>query len=112
MKNLNLVLAVIGKENIKFPIKETKSFLCAPIESLRLDNRSHNALARNGYKTVGDIIQNASQLVDLRGFGVKCFKRTMYEICIFQYNQLDAEGKKKYLERIIELNTENVSNTH
>ena len=108
MKDLNTVLSVIGKENIKFPIKETRELLATSIEALNLDNRSHNALLRNGIKTVGDIIQNTNRLIKFKGFGSKCLSRTMYEICAFQYRQLDQKDKKKYLERILELNFEGV----
>lgn len=104
MKNLNTVLSVVGRENIKFPIKENTEVLSTPIEELKLDNRSYNALSRNGIYTVGDIVKNAHMLGKLRGFGKKCYNKTMYEICAFQYNRLDTEGKKKYLTRIVELN--------
>lgn len=104
MKDLNTVLKVVGTESVKFPIKETNVMLGTPIEELKLDNRSYNALIRNGICTIGDIVQNMSKLWNLRGFGKKCYNKTMYEICAFQYNQLDTKGKRNYLMRIVELN--------
>lgn len=104
MENLKTVLKLIGKENVKFPIKETNDFLCTPIESLCLDNRTYNALCRNGIRTVGDITHDTSKLRKIRGFGAKCFSRLMYEICAFQYSQLGKEDKAKYLQRIVDLN--------
>lgn len=106
MKNLNTVLTQINSESIKFPIRETANFLQVPITNLDLDNRSLNALSRNGILTVKDLLNNHARLIGLRNFGRKSFNRTMYALCAYQYSQLSETEKQKYLIRLIELNLE------
>ena len=106
MEKLNTVLKLVdnGNGNLKFPIKDSASFLNTPIELLKLDTRSHNAMIRSGIRTIGDIVDNLDRLVKIKGFGTKCLSRTMYEICAYQYNLLSEERKHKYLQRIVDLN--------
>lgn len=104
MEKLNAVLKLINKENIKFPIRETKSFMETPITCLDLDNRSYNALSHHGIKTIGDVLSNCSRLTSFKNYGTKSFNRTMYALCAYQYNLMTPEKQSIYLERIIELN--------
>ena len=105
MEKLNSVLSSLHNTNIKFPIKTTTEFLHTPISNLELDNRSYNALSRNGINTVEDILNNMPNLTQIKSYGNKSFNKTMYALCVYQYNLLSEEGKQKYLTKIIELNT-------
>ena len=107
MKNLNTVLKEVSRNGVvRFPILETQSIRSISVENLNLDTRSSNALQRNYIRTIGELLDKANELYKIRGLGTKSKSNILYSLCAFQYNQLNAERKKEYLYKIIEMNTE------
>ena len=106
MENLNLVLTTVSDNgNVKFPIIERRSFLEKDILSMNLDARSENALKRNGFNTVDEVLGDLDNLPKMKGCGAKSVNRILYGICSTYYGNLNPEEKTKYLMEIVELNT-------
>ena len=107
MKNLNTVLMTVAVNGeVTYPFLEKESIRSVSVENLNLDTRSSNALKRNHIKTIGELLDRVEELKDIRGLGAKSKGNIMYNLCAFQYNQLNAEKKIKYLLKIVEMNTE------
>lgn len=107
MKNLNATLITVANNGVvRFPFIEKESIRNVPVDNLNLDTRSSNALQRHQIKTIGELLDNIEKLNNIRGLGSKSKSNILYNLCAFQYNQLNAEKKIEYLYRITEMNTE------
>lgn len=107
MKNLNIVLTEVARNGmVRFPILETQSLRSIPVSDLNLDTRSSNAIQRNHIQTIGELLDNIGMLKDIRGLGAKSKSNILYSLCAFQYNLLNEERKKEYLNKIVKMNTE------
>ena len=80
---------------LRFPVYLGKELLETPIEELELSVRSFNCLRRAGMATVGDLVRN---------LGRRSADEIMDAIMEYQYTILPDGAKKKYLDRIMELN--------
>lgn len=107
MKDLNTVLKTVAVNGtVVYPFIEKESICNMPISSLNLDTRSSNALMRNKIVTIGELLKRIPELDKIRGLGSKSRSNILYELCAFTYTSLDSKKKKKYLMKIIKLNTE------
>ena len=84
------------------------TFLETPLEDLELSVRSYNCLRRAGVRNVGDIvdrIDNRADLLRIRNLGAKSADEIMNAIMEYQFTILPEGARKKYLDRIAELNS-------
>ena len=113
-KELHELCSRLGKRP-RFPVYLGKELLETPIEELELSVRSYNCLRRAGMVTVGDIVQNINtreDLMKIRNLGMRSADEIMNAIMEYQFSILPEGGRKKYLDRIAELNCrEYVDNT-
>lgn len=102
---LDTVLTEVAVDgNVKFRIYETDAMREEPLTVLNMSNRGSNALLRNGYRTIGDLIDNWSKLNIVRGLGTKTVQEIKYALCAYQYMLLDPKKRKEYLADIVRLN--------
>lgn len=95
------------ERRLRFPVYLGKELLETPIEELELSVRSFNCLRRAGMATVGDLVQNIDtreDLLKIRNLGRRSADEIMDAIMEYQYTILPDGAKKKYLDRIMELN--------
>lgn len=91
----------------RFPIYLNNSIMGADIENLDLSVRANNCLRRAGYSTVGDLVNSIDSDEDLkkiRQCGKTSVSEIMNSLLCFQYEMLSPESKRKYVERINEMN--------
>ena len=92
---------------LRFPVYLGKELLETPIEELELSVRSFNCLRRAGIATLGDLVQNIHTREDhlkISKLGRRSPDEIMDAIMEYQYTILPDGAKKKYLDRIMELN--------
>lgn len=91
----------------KFPIYLNSSIDNMDIENLELSVRSNNCLRRAGFHTIGNLVNAIDSDEDLKKIK-QCGKTSVSEIMnsllCFQYEILSTERRKKYINRINELN--------
>lgn len=95
----------------KFPIYLNSAMEETDIENLDLSVRSGNCLRRAGYHTIGDLvnaIESDEDLKNIRNCGKTSVAEIMKSLLCYQYDVLSSERRKKYIERINELNGENM----
>ena len=106
-KELHEVCSRLGKR-ARFPVYLGPELLETPIEELELSVRSFNCLRRAGMATVGDIVQNIytrEDLLKIRNLGIRSADEIMNAIMEYQFTILPEGARKKYLDRIAELNS-------
>ena len=106
-KELHEVCSRLGKR-ARFPVYLGPELLETPIEELELSVRSFNCLRRAGMATVGDIVQNIDtreDLLKIRNLGIRSADEIMNAIMEYQFTILPEGARKKYLDRIAELNS-------
>lgn len=96
-----------NNEKFKFPIYLNQEMMTADIESLDLSVRSNNCLRRAGYHTIGELVNAISSDEDLkkiRQCGKTSVTEIMHSLMCYQYEALSVERRKKFINRIKELN--------
>ena len=113
-KELHEVCSRLGRRP-RFPVYLGQELIETPIEELELSVRSFNCLRRAGMATVGDLVLNINTREDLfkiRNLGMRSADEIMNAIMEYQFSILSEGARKKYLDRIKELNSrEHVDNT-
>lgn len=92
----------------RFPVYMGEELMNTPIEELELSVRSFNCLRRAGMFTVGDLVDSIDgreDLLRIRNLGMRSADEIMNSIMEYQYSILSDGGKKRYLDRIVELNS-------
>lgn len=92
---------------LRFPIYINDKLRETDIEALELSVRSSNCLHRVGYKTIGNLVETIESSEDLsriRNCGAKSVDEIMEQLFCYQYCQLDATQKVKYIHKVLELN--------
>lgn len=92
---------------LRFPVYITDKLRETEIEALELSVRSSNCLHRAGYRTIGELVESIETFDDLkriRNCGEKSVREIMEQLFCYQYCQLDASKKVKYIHKILELN--------
>ncbi len=95
------------KGRIRFPIYLNQALMEADLCELELSKRSDNCLHRAGFRTVGEVveaIEDSEDLRKIRNCGTKSINEIMEQLFCYQYGQLPAERKVKYINRVLELN--------
>ena len=95
----------VGK--LRFPIYISEKLKETDIEVLELTVRSSNCLHRAGFSTIGELVESIDSMDDLkkiRNCGAKSVNEIMEKLFCYQYGQLDASQKVKYINRVLELN--------
>lgn len=95
------------KGKYKFPIYLNHSLEEMDIENLELSVRAVNCLRRAGYHTIGNLvnaIESDEDLKKIRNCGKTSISEIMNSLLCFQYEMLGPERRKKYINRINELN--------
>lgn len=92
---------------LRFPVYITDKLRETEIEALELSVRSSNCLHRAGYRTIGELVESIEIFDDLkriRNCGEKSVREIMEQLFCYQYCQLDASKKVKYIHKVLELN--------
>ena len=92
---------------LRFPVYITDKLRETEIEALELSVRSSNCLHRAGYRTIGELVESIETFDDLkriRNCGEKSVREIMEQLFCYQYCQLDASKKVKYIHKVLELN--------
>lgn len=95
---------------LRFPIYLNEKLNETELDVLDLSVRSSNCLHRAGFRTVGDLvnqINGSDDLKRIRNCGAKSVDEIMEKLFCYQYSQMGQEKKLKYINRILELNSEN-----
>lgn len=98
---------VKNKGKYRFPIYLGKAMEEADIENLELSVRANNCLRRAGYHTIGALVNSIDGEDDLRKIrncGTTSVSEIMNSLLCYQYEVLSPERRKKFIERIKELN--------
>lgn len=85
----------------------TKEMQEAPIDVLELSVRSHGALKRAGYSTVGELVAAISGGTDIRRIrscGQKSYAEIMEKLFLFNLANMSAQKRERYLQDVIEKN--------
>ena len=91
----------------RFPVYMSGELMNAPLEELELSVRSYNCLRRAGMFTIGDVVKGIdgrNDLLRIRHLGMRSADEIMNAIMEYQFSILPEGGRKKYLDRIAELN--------
>ena len=92
---------------LKFPIYMQESLKETGIDVLELSVRSSNCLHRAGFNTIWDLVDTIETMDDLRKIrncGRKSVNEIMEQLFCYQYCQLDATQKIRYINKVLELN--------
>lgn len=92
---------------LKFPIYMKESLKETGIDVLELSVRSSNCLHRAGFNTIWDLVDTIETMDDLRKIrncGSKSVNEIMEQLFCYQYCQLDATQKIRYINKVLELN--------
>lgn len=92
---------------LRFPIYLSEKLKETDLEVLDLTVRSSNCLHRAGFSTIGELVESIDSMDDLkkiRNCGAKSVNEIMEKLFCYQYGQLDASQKVKYINRVLELN--------
>lgn len=92
-----------------FPMYFNEKLRTTGIDALELSMRSGNCLHRAGYQTIGSLVEGISSSEDLkriRNCGAKSVDEIMEQLFCFQYGMLERGQKVKYIQRMLELNRE------
>lgn len=94
---------------MKFKLYVDSAMRNTKIEMLGLNTRTHNALLRNHFYTVGDLLakyKTMDQFDKIRGIGEKSVDELMIALLDLQCSLLDAKGKEEYAKTLYELNAD------
>ncbi len=95
------------KGKYRFPIYINSAMHEADLECLELGARAYNCLRRIGCHTVGDLaeaIDSDEDLKRIKNCGKTSIAEIMNSLLCYQYEILSSERRKKYIDRINELN--------
>lgn len=93
---------------LRYPIYINEKLRTTELEALELSVRSSNCLHRAGYRTIGELveaIESSEDLKKIRNCGAKSIDEIMEQLFCYQYCQLDASQKVKYIDKIVQLNS-------
>lgn len=92
---------------LKFPIYISEKLRTTELEALELSVRSSNCLHRAGFKTIGELVEaidGSEDLKKIRNCGSKSVDEIMEKLFCYQYYQLEATQKMKYINSVLDLN--------
>ena len=92
---------------IRFPIYINEKLKTTDLDALMLSVRANNCLHRAGYRTIGDVVESIDSfenLKNIRNCGDKSIREITEKVFCYQYSQLDASKKIKFIHRGLELN--------
>lgn len=101
-------LMVKRGDHFRFPVYMTPAFMDTDIDSLDLSFRSSNCLKKAGYFTIGALVENINgreELLKIRNMGKKSVSEVMEKLFCYQFSLLNDDMKKKFVTRVVELNT-------
>ena len=93
--------------SIRFPVYTSGELMAADISDLDLTVRAFNCLKRASISTVGELVERIDgkeDLLKIRNMGTKSANEVMQHLFFYQYSLLQPERRKKFLERVMELN--------
>ncbi len=93
---------------LRFLLYINQKLMEAELEVLDLSMRSGNCLHRAGFRTVGELveaIEGSEDLKKIRNCGAKSIDEIMEKLFCYQYSLISAEGKVKYINRVLQLNS-------
>lgn len=93
---------------LRYPIYINEKLRTTELEALELSVRSSNCLHRAGYRTIGELveaIESSEDLKKIRNCGTKSIDEIMEQLFCYQYCQLDASQKIKYIHKVLQLNS-------
>jgi DNA-directed RNA polymerase alpha subunit len=91
----------------EFPVYLSEKLRNTELEALELSVRSSNCLHRAGFKTIGELVESidgSEDLKKIRNCGSKSVDEIMEQLFCYQYCQLEAAQKIKYINSVLELN--------
>lgn len=100
----------VNGDDFRFPVYISDRLKEIPIEILDLSVRGNNCLRRAGFDTMFDLldkIEGKESFSKIRGCGAGTVQEIMEKIFVFQINSIKSEKKEKYIQRIIEINSNN-----
>ena len=89
---------------IRFPLHYPASMEEITVEELTEDNRSINALKREGIMNVKQLLEKWDDLRKLRNVGVKTKNIIKQSLMGCYYSNLNTEQRAEWLKEIVELN--------
>lgn len=95
-------------ENFRFPVYMNDGFMSTDIDVLDLSVRASNGLKKAGFFTVGAMVEKISgrdDLLKLRNMGKKSVSEVMEKLFCYQFSLLNDDMKKKFVTRVVELNS-------
>lgn len=97
-----------SKKMIHYPLHFTKEFEESSIVELTEDVRTLNALRRYGIMQFKDLVEHWYDLPRIKNLGARSVAVARVSLIDKYYKSLDADGKAKFLGKIIELNNNTV----
>lgn len=101
------IQTLVGTRKFKVLFYANETLLNSDTMDIELSNRSANALKREGFHTVGDLLacQDLSeQLGRIRNCGAKSKSEIMGRLFFYQYSLIPMERRTDYMMKILELN--------
>ena len=95
-----------------FPIYINEKLNETELEALDLSVRSSNCLHRAGFRTIGELVTSINgreDLMRIRNCGMKSIDEIMEKLFCYQYQQMENGAKIKYINRVLELNRERLT---
>lgn len=107
MDNFEIDLMVLVNEGFRFKTGKAIQFKLfnvddVPIDEIPLNNRAFNALKRNKYETVGQVVDNMWKLPKANSVGTKTLKEIKNSILRFAYNRMDDNQKRQFWMEVME----------
>ena len=84
---------------MKFYIDDTPAIRATPIDCLGLSGRSQNALKREGWMTVGTLLDNWSNIGKMKNVGAKSIGEIKRGFMHWYYGELKLAEKTEFWER-------------
>ena len=89
--------------SMKFYIDDTPAIRATPIDCLGLAGRSQNALKREGWMTVGQLLDNWPNIGKMKNVGTKSIGEIKRGFLNWYYGELRLAEKHDFWERALEL---------
>ena len=102
-----------NKKMFHFQVMFNGEQLDQEIEVLDLRVRGYNCLKRHGFNTLRDLVNGVEtkddatskkQLLRVRNLGRNTAEEILMKLFYYQFQILSDEGKRKYMQRIVETN--------
>lgn len=101
-RDLTKVLEVIGAEEImSFPFNETETLRRTSIDALGIGTRASNGLRRRGVNTIGEVLDNWSEISKWHGLGTGSIKEIKSGFYEYYYSTLTEDQMDSFWRRFI-----------